>query len=114
MSADPVFKRCMAAGVLAWTVAGTGNVYARDWMEMVSTPLTDPLLVRPPQLALGKALPGDTEALACTGHIHDSTKPLTLSDALDLALCHNPQVQSAWAASRYSQRKSVPWQGFWQ
>lgn len=97
MSADPMLKRCMAAGVLALAVAGTGNVGARDWVDKVGTPLLDPLLVRPPQLEMGKALPGDTQTIACDGNIHDSTKPLTLSDAVDLALCHNPQVQIAWS-----------------
>lgn len=97
MSVNLELKRSMLVGVLAGAVAGTGNVCARDWGDLVTTPFIDPLLVRSSQLDIGKVLPGDTHAIACNGIVHDSTKPLTLSDAIDLSLCHNPQVQSAWA-----------------
>jgi len=104
---SPLLKRSMVIVLLAWTIAGTGHAWARDliwardlardWKDVVTAPFVDPLLVNPPQLDRGTVLPGDSQAYVCDGGYRDSTKPLTLSDAVDLALCHNPQVQSAWA-----------------
>lgn len=70
---------------------------AWDWLDIATTPLADPLLARPPQLDTGKTLPGDGQAHACDDSAYDHAKPLTLPEAIDLALCHNPQVQGAWA-----------------
>jgi outer membrane protein len=71
---------------------------ARDWADIVTSPLPDPLLAEPPQLDSGKTLPGDVNAYTCRIISYEAKRPLTLSDAIDLALCHNPQVQSAWAS----------------
>jgi outer membrane protein len=90
-------KRSVATVLLSLTVAGAEHVWARDWVDIVTTPFLDPLLVMPPQLKAGKTLPGDTQASVCNSSERDHTQPLTLSDAVDLALCHNPQVQGAWA-----------------
>ena len=91
----------LGAAVLAWVGANPVPAYAKDWADSVSLPLADPLLARPPQLTTGKVLPGDTQTMACGDHLLSnalaSTEPLTLSDAVDSALCRNPQVQSAWA-----------------
>lgn len=73
------------------------TVQAREWENIVTTPFVDPLLTRPPLLDTGKALPGDAQIHGCAGMVYETAKPLALSDAIDLALCHNPQVQSAWA-----------------
>lgn len=95
MNGNHVSRCCMAAvAVLAFVPFAQ----ARDWTDMVTTPFVDPMFARPPVLDTGKTLPGDREAYTCNGSNHEFTKPLTLSDAIDLALCHNPQVQSAWAA----------------
>lgn len=84
--------------VLAVTLAMSQVAQARDWADILTTPFVDPLLTRPPELDSGKILPGDQNAYACDSSSHGSAKPLTLSEAIDLALCHNPQVQSAWAS----------------
>lgn len=56
----------------------------------------DPLSSAPEILGRGVILPGDTEIIACPAHV-DFSIPLSLSDAVDLALCNNPQVRAAWA-----------------
>lgn len=86
--------------VLAWiaAISITGGAHARDWADLATTPWVDPLLASPPQIQAGKTLPDDVQVPACDGGGHGYDRPLTLSDAVDLALCHNPQVQSAWAA----------------
>lgn len=57
----------------------------------------DPLHTRPPVLDSGSLLPGDSSLADCAASI-DQAQPLALGDAVDLALCHNPQIQAAWAA----------------
>lgn len=58
--------------------------------------LEDPLLTRPPVLVTGSTLPGDNEVITCPADT-DLSQPLALGNAVDLALCQNPQVQAAWA-----------------
>lgn len=57
----------------------------------------DPLLTRPPQLSTGDVLPGDTAPPSCPPRVN-LTMPLSLSNAVDLALCSNPQLRVTWAA----------------
>lgn len=59
--------------------------------------LTDPLLTRPPVLDTGVGLPGDDAPVACPSSV-ELTKRLTLGDAVDHALCHNPRIRVAWAS----------------
>lgn len=59
--------------------------------------LDDPLWTRPPVLDVGAVLPGDHGPIPCPPNV-DATQPLALSDAVDLALCHNLQIKAAWAA----------------
>jgi outer membrane protein len=80
--------------VCMWAACAT--LHARDWEDVASSPIVDPLLTRPPVLDVGKSLPGDALAYMCANSTFVPAKPLTLSDAIDLALCHNPQLQSAW------------------
>lgn len=101
MSAKPILKHCLMAGLLSTTMAVGNNARARDWSDVISTPLVDPLLSRPPQLDRTTVLPGDAQAAGCMGDINDHLdrqQALTLSAAVDLGLCHHPQVQSAWAS----------------
>lgn len=56
----------------------------------------DPLLVMPDALETGVILPGDTAPPPCPVQ-KDFATPLTLGEAVDLALCNNPQIQVAWA-----------------
>lgn len=59
--------------------------------------LDDPLYARPPVLDTGAILPGDEGPIVCPGSgVPDH--PLALGEAVDLALCNNPQVKAAWAA----------------
>jgi outer membrane protein len=100
MSAN--FKKVAVAVMLAMLGFTAQVVHSRDWVDVVTNPFVDPLLARPPQLDTGKTLPSDarayTEAIACQLDTFDAAKPLALVDAVDLALCRNPQVQSAWAS----------------
>ena len=62
-----------------------------------SRSIGDPLLAYPPDLVAGKLLPGDDEVPPCRPGPAVAPKVLSLADAVDLALCHQPQVQAAWA-----------------
>lgn len=61
--------------------------------------LDDPLLARPPVLDVGTTLPGDLSPVACPVATNFS-QPLSLAMAVDIGLCHNPQVHGAWAVIR--------------
>ncbi len=93
MNVRPVWV-ILTAAVLACL---TDMAHAREWLDRVSTPLEDPLLVHPPELDEGKLLPGDAQALACDGRPAMPMAPLTLGDAIDLGLCHHAQVKAGWA-----------------
>lgn len=95
MSVNRGFWRGTAISVAMVLAQG---VQARGWADIVTAPLVDPLLARPPELGVGKILPGDIEPFGCNDAGEMLAEPLTLARAVDLALCHNPQVQSAWAS----------------
>lgn len=63
----------------------------------VDTPFTDPLRTLPPVIESGAVLPGDETPVPCPVS-KDFAYPLDLAEAIDLALCNNPQIKSAWAA----------------
>ena len=71
--------------VLVWPVSG-----------MAAWSLEDPLLAVPDVIGSGVTLPGDNEVAPCPVE-KDFTIPLALDEAVDLALCNNPQIQEAWA-----------------
>lgn len=56
----------------------------------------DPLQVNPDILTSGVRLP-DQSAVNCAPEV-ELSQPIALSDAVDLALCHNSQIQMAWAS----------------
>ncbi|HWQ26129.1 MAG TPA: TolC family protein [Chlorobaculum sp.] len=58
--------------------------------------LNDPLGARPARLHTGALLP-DGSFIACPSTT-DLSQPLELESAVDIALCNNPQIRSAWAA----------------
>jgi outer membrane protein len=62
-----------------------------------SSLIEDPLLALPPDLVTGATLPGDHTPIWCSD-FQLGGAPLALSDAVDIGLCANPQVQSTWAA----------------
>jgi len=57
---------------------------------------TDPLGTAPAVLEKGVILPGDTAPISCYVP-KDFSRPLALGEAVDIALCNNPQIKSAWA-----------------
>jgi outer membrane protein len=59
----------------------------------------DPLLTRPPVLDAGPVLPGDASPVVCPPGT-DFSQPLSLPTAVDLGLCHNPQLSEAWSVIR--------------
>ncbi|OPY12550.1 MAG: Outer membrane efflux protein BepC precursor [Syntrophus sp. PtaB.Bin001] len=59
----------------------------------------DPLFSKPDVIEKGVILPGDTAPIACLVS-KDFSSPLTLSEAVDIALCNNPQIRSSWANIR--------------
>lgn len=65
------------------------------WAIGVPDLLNDPLWTQPDRLKNGAALP-DESLLPCPVQI-DFKRPLALGDAVDIALCNNPQVSAAWA-----------------
>ena len=98
--------------ILCWF---TGPLQAGELWDRLGKRWDDPLLTRPPVLDVGAVLPGDHRPIPCaeldiansaaTGTSSTNTKAntvttttLSLAQAVDTALCHNPQVQSAWAA----------------
>lgn len=74
-----------------------GSALALDSLGDLATPLADPLVSVPRELHTGKVLPGDDRPAACPV-VKDFAEPLLLVEAVDLALCNNSQVRSAWAA----------------
>ena len=85
----------------AMAVAFGGVISCNAWGIEFPYMLQDPLLTRPHVLDLGATLPGDGASLACATQNPESQTfkdPLALSTAVDMALCHNPQVKAAWAA----------------
>ena len=59
-------------------------------------PFVDPLRTMPEVVDQGVILPGDTTPIPCSVQ-KDFSRPLALGEAVDLALCNNPQIRSAWA-----------------
>ncbi|MEW7314998.1 TolC family protein [Buttiauxella gaviniae] len=61
----------------------------------ISNLLDDPLQAQPEQLESGATLP-DSSRINCYTPV-DFRKTLELSDAVDTALCNNPQIRASWA-----------------
>lgn len=96
MSARYVLMRLLGVAALL-IVALVPQAWGKDLIDQIDTPFDDPLWTRPPVLDAGVILPGDDSPVPCPAH-KDFAQPLTLSEAVDIALCNNPQVQVAWAA----------------
>lgn len=75
--------------LIAWS---SKNLYGYEMVNKLTTPFADPLSTQPPII---DAMHQQTILCPTTDSI---TAPLSLSRAVDLALCHNPQIKSAWVA----------------
>lgn len=84
----------MAAGVLIWS----SRTFAVEPQHSLPDLWPDPYNTRPPLLEHGRALPGDTMIPACPLPETSATLPLSLSKAVDIALCNNLKIRAAWAA----------------
>jgi outer membrane protein len=85
-------------------------VQARDWADALVTPFEDPLHTRPARVerlegSNGQAgnvqLPGELSVEPCpvdAGVQANQMQELTLVQAVNVALCRNPQVRGTWAA----------------
>lgn len=69
---------------------------AAAWALDPAYPFVDPLRTKPDMLETGVTLPGDGAPVPCPAQ-KDFSLPLTLGEAVDLALCNNPQIRSSWA-----------------
>jgi outer membrane protein len=103
------FAHAGAAVLMALAGLGHPAMVAAQGRELADAVLTlklDPLLTRPAALDTGVALPGDTQVPSCAAGVMQAAaltvgradRLLSLTDAVDLALCRNPQVQGAWNA----------------
>ncbi|CAN5346450.1 cyclolysin secretion protein CyaE [soil metagenome] len=90
------WRRLVAASIFI-SLVGPQLAHAREWADVVTTPFVDPLLANPPQLASTEGTFGDEHDRACSNAPYDRAQPLTLSGAVELALCHSPKVHGAWA-----------------
>lgn len=95
MNAKP--KSLSLVGVLYWRSVLCCVGAAACMHTAQAKPTFDPFSTVPPQLATGWPLPGDKAPVAC-GSAWDSRQALALEQAVDLALCGNPQVRAVWAA----------------
>ncbi|WP_410210314.1 TolC family protein [Aquirhabdus sp.] len=101
-------KTVMVIGLA--TLFTAPNVMAQDWISSVGSSIAsypavfeDPLHTRPEMLKTGQIqLPGDSPLTPCAvdgrNSLPDAHVPLTLTQAMDIALCHNPQLKGTWAA----------------
>lgn len=64
--------------------------YSRDTRDVIAAPFADPLFVDKTSLHSDHPLP------PCP-IIYDVQQPLSLAQAVGLALCNHPQIQNAWA-----------------
>lgn len=82
-------KTARALAVAAVVACAVGSATA-------ASILIDPLGVVPPAIESGIVLPGDRSPVDCAT-ARNFAAELTLTDAVDIALCANPRVQAAWA-----------------
>lgn len=78
----------------------TAPLQAGELLDRLDKRWDDPLLTRPPVLETGTILPGDQRPALCSEQDTALGIPASLSlvQAVDTSLCHNPQLKSAWAA----------------
>jgi outer membrane protein len=84
------------ATLLAFVFAVAASAGATEFSHFFQ----DPLLTRPPNLDSDTATLGQNKSELCALASLDGINqamPLTLEKAIDIALCHNPQIKGGWA-----------------
>lgn len=82
---------CLWLAAICFSPVHAGSIY-----DFITSPIEDPLSAAPDILKQGSMLPGDATPAPCPA-VKDFADPLALWEAIDLALCSNPQIKSAWA-----------------
>ncbi len=89
-------------GGAKWALLSMGlavsTAQAGLWMEQVTTHFSDPLFSQPERLSTAQAMPGDASPLDCDASV--PTQKLSLTEAIQLALCRHPQIRVAAASIR--------------
>jgi outer membrane protein len=95
--------RHRGGGRKAWlSLQRTALGVSMVWMALpalafdLAAPFYDPLLTLPTVIKSGAILPGDAEPVPCQVG-EGFSAPLALAEAIDLAMCNNPQIRSVWA-----------------
>jgi len=91
VSINAKMRRCVLAILIQALVLPATALAVPDILE-------DPLGTQPGRLHTGATLP-DGSLIASPASV-DLSQPLALGSAIDVALCNNPQIRSAWAAIR--------------
>jgi len=90
-----VLKRSLSAVAMAIVVAVLASQAPAFGFELYPF-FDDPLYTKPDVLKKGVILPGDKAPYSCPA-LQDFSRPLSLGEAVDIALCNNPQIKSSWA-----------------
>jgi len=97
MNVKQTLLQTSIAALCCWASVGQAQSLLKEW----DTPFADPLRTRPTTLKTGTVLPGDSLSLQDVCPMNSALPEMTslsLAEAVDLALCRNPQIKSAWAA----------------
>ena len=92
----PLFALPLAITMIVTSNFVQAQTPERSYVDIVTHPLVDPWFTKPPQLDNYPMVPGDARVDPCH-NTYDLSLPLPLEAAIDLALCHNPQIKGAWA-----------------
>lgn len=89
---------CVCAGLILMCAGMASSAIAADLMDWMTTPFVDPLLSRPPRWDGSARLPGDVMTMHCDDGVGSAGEAISLSDAVHLGLCRDPQIHGAWAS----------------
>ncbi len=81
--------------ILILTLCLFSTVSDASWLENMVTPFNDPLGVVTPQTS--REFINEGQDNTCHQKWQSVPKPLSLLTAVELAICHNPQIRSSWA-----------------
>lgn len=87
-------------GKIAWLLVCAfvfnQQAMATDFLERFAEPPIDPLQTPPVANHNEASLEGGTHSPDCRSAYKDISTPIALTDAVDIALCNNPQIRAAW------------------